>query len=312
MEYLGTKYQIYEGDDLKVFRLIKINSKEDKYTLKCGNDKRIVKIDELRKSYIKLTPDASIGVMVTKDNIGKNVIINVNKASDLAKNDSTPSIIITQDIYSRFKNIQAQNAAATNKIYVSECYVKEIMGKDDIMLKDLLSYDEILFSIDGFLYIEDTVNDIIEILQSGMNEINSALKEIKEKRCTSDLFIGYFDNLKDLLNFNDFMINYRYIFNITQVEFVVDIGNNKTEDGEINLNKKQIKMIEDILRKYITDVHVIKYDKDIDISKIVTNTHLMISDKMGIIYLISYTVDGDYPIDNDIESPMLNLLKNRR
>ena len=105
------------------------------------------------------------------------------------------------------------------------------------------------------------------------------------------------------------MINYRYIFNITQVEFVVDIGNNKTEDGEIILNNKQIKMIEDILRKYITDVHVIKYDKDIDISKIVTNTHLMISDKMGVIYLISYVANGDYPIDNDIESSMLNLLK---
>ena len=81
------------------------------------------------------------------------------------------------------------------------------------------------------------------------------------------------------------------------------------EDGKIILNNKRIKMIEDILRKYITDVHVIKYDKDIDISKIVTNTHLMISDKMGVIYLISYVANGDYPIDNDIESSMLNLLK---
>ena len=309
MEFLGTKYQIYEGDKLKVFRLIKINYKENEYTLKCEKEKKVVNNEELRDKYIRLTPDASIGVMVTKDNIGKNVIINVNKANDLAKNDKIPSIIIMQDIYSRIKNIQAQNVAATNKIYVSECYVKEIMGQDETMLKDLLSYDEILFSIDAFLYIEDTVNDILEILQSGMDEINSALKEIKKKRCTSDLFIGYFDNLKDLLNFNDFMINYRYIFNITQVEFVVDIGNNKTEDGEIILNNKQIKMIEDILRKYITDVHVIKYDKDIDISKIVTNTHLMISDKMGVIYLISYVANGDYPIDNDIESSMLNLLK---
>ena len=309
MEFLGTKYQIYEGDKLKVFRLIKINSKENEYTLKCEKEKKVVNNEELRDKYIRLTPDASIGVMVTKDNIGKNVIINVNKANDLAKNDKIPSIIIMQDIYSRIKNIQAQNVAATNKIYVSECYVKEIMGQDETMLKDLLSYDEILFSIDAFLYIEDTVNDILEILQSGMDEINSALKEIKKKRCTSDLFIGYFDNLKDLLNFNDFIINYRYIFNITQVEFVVDIGNNRTEDGEIILNNKQIKMIEDILRKYITDVHVIKYDKDIDISKIVTNTHLMISDKMGVIYLISYVANGDYPIDNDIESSMLNLLK---
>ena len=309
MEFLGTKYQIYEGDKLKIFRLIKINSKEKEYTLKCEKEEKVVNNEELKDKYIRLTPDASIGVMVTKDNIGKNVIINVNKANDLAKNDKIPSIIIMQDIYSRIKNIQAQNVAATNKIYVSECYVKEIMGQDETMLKDLLSYDEILFSIDAFLYIEDTVNDILEILQSGMDEINSALKEIKKKRCTSDLFIGYFDNLKDLLNFNDFIINYRYIFNITQVEFVVDIGNNKTEDGEIILNNKQIKMIEDILRKYITDVHVIKYDKDIDISKIVTNTHLMISDKMGVIYLISYVANGDYPIDNDIESSMLNLLK---
>lgn len=310
MEFLGTKYQIYEGDDLKVFRLIKINSNENTYTLKCGKEKRKVKIEELKDKYIRLTPDASIGVMVVKDNVGKNVIININKASDLARNDKVPSIIIMQDTYSALKNAQAQHILGNDKIYVSECYVKEIMGKDDPMVKDLLTYDKILYSIDAFLYVEDTMDDIEEILQSGINEINSALKEIKSYRCRSNNnFVGYFDNLKDLLNFNNFIANFRYIFNITQVEFVIDIGNNKTEDGEYVLNKKQTKMVEDLLRKYITNVHVIKYDKDIDVSKIVTNTHFMISDKLGEIYLISYVSAGDYPIDNDIESPMLNLLK---
>ena len=268
MEFLGTKYQIYEGDDLKVFRLIKINSNENTYTLKCGKEKRKVKIEELKDKYIRLTPDASIGVMVVKDNVGKNVIININKASDLARNDKVPSIIIMQDTYSALKNAQAQHILGNDKIYVSECYVKEIMGKDDPMIKDLLTYDKILYSIDAFLYIEDTMDDIEEILQSGINEINSALKEIKSYRCRSNNnFVGYFDNLKDLLNFNNFIANFRYIFNITQVEFVIDIGNNKTEDGEeINSIGELVSICEKqgFIPKYYTDGPQDKVDRVVE------------------------------------------------
>ena len=83
------------------------------------------------------------------------------------------------------------------------------------------------------------------------------------------------------------------------------INNNNTDkDGVITLNSKQISRLEDLLRAYITDVKVLKYDKDIDISKIVSKTHIMISDETENIYLVSYIVKEAYPVDNDIARAM--------
>ena len=52
------------------------------------------------------------------------------------------------------------------------------------------------------------------------------------------------------------------------------------------------------------DVKVLKYDKDIHVSKIVTNTHVMISDETENIYLISYINGGLLNVDADIERAM--------
>jgi hypothetical protein len=97
------------------------------------------------------------------------------------------------------------------------------------------------------------------------------------------------------------MLNYRALFNILQVDFPIVIDERSTNhEGNIVLNKKQQKKLEDAIGQYIKVIAVIKYDRDIDIAKIVSYNHIMISDKSGIIYLIAYQKIGDYKVDNDI------------
>ena len=116
---------------------------------------------------------------------------------------------------------------------------------------------------------------------------------------------GYCETLEQLFDENNFMFNYRLLFNIAQVDFPIELDDNTDNEGIITLNNKQIQRLEeDVLRQYITDVRVLKYDKDIDVSKIVDKTHIMISDETENIYLVSYVVTGSFPVDNDIARAM--------
>ena len=134
-------------------------------------------------------------------------------------------------------------------------------------------------------------------------KFNEVLRTIKSNN-TQSMLKGYCETLDQLFEENNFMFNYRMIFNIAQVDFPIELDNNTDKDGVITLNSKQISRLEDLLRAYITDVKVLKYDKDIDISKIVSKTHIMISDETENIYLVSYIVKAAYPVDNDIARAM--------
>ena len=60
-----------------------------------------------------------------------------------------------------------------------------------------------------------------------------------------------------------------------------------TYTGESIMDVGELHNIEDLLRSTISNVNVLKYDKDIDISKIVDHTHIVISDRQENIYLVS-------------------------
>ena len=100
---------------------------------------------------------------------------------------------------------------------------------------------------------------------------------------------------------NDFIGNYRSIFNITQIDFPIVLGKESyNAEGDIILNEKQKQRLEDMLRRYISkNIKVIKYDKDIDISKIVNVQHVVVCDSENQIYLIAYTIEGYYTNNED-------------
>jgi hypothetical protein len=107
-------------------------------------------------------------------------------------------------------------------------------------------------------------------------------------------------SIRQLWEENDFIGNYKSLFNIVQIEFQIVLGKESyNTDGDIILNPKQKNRLEDMLRRYIANIRVIKYDKDIDISKIVNVQHVVVCDSENKIYLIAYNVDGYYAESED-------------
>ena len=299
MEILGTKYQTYIDDELVVLRLVNIKS-ENKFTMvdREGNKLSMTK-EELDKC-IKLDSDALLCLMTaTLDEDVRDVYACVHRTDDMRNGIKEPVMILRQNIYSSSKN--AFNAGMD--IYVGECLANPKFDNDE-QFKSLLEFNTIDDTLSVALYVDDKFKDIKQFI-TGHNarKFDEVLRTIKSNN-TQSMLKGYCETLDQLFEENNFMFNYRMIFNIAQVDFPIELDNNTDKDGVITLNSRQISRLEDLLRAYITDVKVLKYDKDIDISKIVSKTHIMISDETENIYLVSYIVKEAYPVDNDIARAM--------
>lgn len=297
MENLGTKYQLYVDDELIVLRLINIKS-ENKFVMIDKDKKRISMTKEELSKCVKLEPDAMLNIMTTTSSDGlRDVYACVNKIEDLKNGITVPSLILRQDIYSSSKNAFG---TVGNEIYVGEC----VINNGDNNIESTFDFKEINDSVSISLYVDDKTEDINNfIIGHNVKKIDEVLRSIASNN-SNDLVKGYCNSLKELFDYNNFIWYYRNIFNIMQIDFPIELGNNTSEDGIIKLNHKQIDRLEHKLLCSMMDVKVLKYDKDIDVSKIVTNTHVMISDETENIYLISYINGGLLNVDADIERAM--------
>lgn len=287
---IGTKYQTYDGDELKIHRLIRIKNTEIA-VLEDVKTKEEVRVshEDLKNKYVQLVPDAFMNIMLTKDSQGiEDVYLCINKSIDLSNGNNEPAIILRQNSYSFTKN----SFMLGGNIYVGDCVSKMTLPPETTM-EMIFEFDTIEESYSSALYIDDSIDDIIKtITYKMMKKINNMLESLA-KQNTNELVFGYCNTLEELMQENNFMYQYRAIFNIMQIDFPIVLGDiSFNKEGDIVLNNKQINLIENLLCKYISNVRVIEYDKDLDISEIVSYTHSMVCDTNNKIYLIAYTVDG--------------------
>lgn len=295
---LGNKYETFIDDEMIIFRIID-SKDENEYIVRDTKNKNKVSIssDKL-KDMVNITPDAFLNIMIASKDNSKDVYVCVNKASDLANNIDTPAVVLRQDVYSMSKNAFG---GIGNDIYVGEC----TNSIDNPNTEQLFEFDDIEDTLCVALYVDDTLNEIFDCIKNKINVFDNQLKDIKKLMSGNSMVKGYCETVKELMVDNDFIGHFRRAFRITQLDFPIDLGDNVSDDGVVTLNKKQVKNIEDLLSSYISNIKVIKYDKDIDVSQIVSTTHMMISDSLGAIYLMTYTVDGIYPVDDDIAAAMM-------
>lgn len=301
MKLIGTKYQIYEENKLIIYRIIGYQNSHYILLDENGTEK-IVKEQKILDKYVQLTPDAFMNIMLTDHTEYPDVYVCVNKSSNLSSGKKVPDLILRQSIYSDMDHF-------TNTVVFGDCVTDQV-NNDSSGLESYMEFSDIDYSISIALYVDDTLESIFNILSKNkaLKKIDNELLYIKNKfgnNVNQIKVTGYEDNLKDLMNNNHFIARFREIFNIMQVDWPIILGKESyNKDGNIILNEKQKKNIEDTIEKFINIKIIIKYDKDIDISKIVSLKHLMVSDVNGIIYLIAYDVIGDYPVDNDITGAM--------
>lgn len=301
-QILGFKYQIYDGDELKIYRVVSYKN-DDVLVVNTKTDKpRYVKRSELIDKYIKLTPDAFINIMLTDIDEKDDVYVCVNKGSDLSAGVNVPALILRQNCLDYDKSQLMINI--NQKIYVGQCVIHNGNNTSDMI--GLMEYDSIDYSVSIAAYVDDTLEDIIKCIPHKIyDRINKALKTIKEPAKDNPIITGYYEDFKKLLINNNFIPNYRRIFNILQVNWPVDLGKQShNAEGDIILNNKQRTAFEKEIRQYVDNIRVIKYDKDINISNIVASPHVLISDSNEIIYLVAYDIVGDFPVDSDIAKAM--------
>ena len=302
MQILGTKYQIFENDELKVRRVIKTKN-EDTYVLKENGieEKIIVSDKELSDKYVRLLPDALLNIMITKEpayegNDVNDVYFCINKTVDMSLGSSEPVLILRQNIYSKFKNIGAENFG---DFYVGECATVVNSSKEE--LAEFMTFEGIEKQCSIALYIDDSDQDILECIPNKLKkDINTVLCNIKSSM--PEMCKGTTETLEQLWEENYFIDNFKSIFNIVSINFPIVLGKESyNADGDIIINDKQKKCLENVLRRFISNIKVIKYDKDIDISKIVNTQHVVVSDSENQIYLIAYNVDGYYAESQDTD-----------
>jgi len=300
MQIIGTKYQIFENDELKVRRITKFKD-ADMYALKeIGSDEKfILSGQELTDKYIRITPDAFLNIMITKEpdfdgTEVKDVYFCVNRATDITMGTQEPALILRQNIYSKFKNI-SQNEFGN--IFIGECATMVNSSKEE--MAEFMTFEEIEEQFSIAVYLDDSESDMLECIPKKLKKkIDNTLLSIKSTM--ADMINGTTESLEQLWEENDFIGNYKSIFNITQIDFPIVLGKESyNSNGDIILNEKQKERLQDMIRRYISNIRVIKYDKDIDISKIVNVQHVVVCDSENKIYLIAYEIDGYYADNAD-------------
>lgn len=303
----GVKFQIKENGKLNLYRILCYKNQDTITAInQKTNKKEYFTKETLLNKAISIVPDAIMYTLLVKnkDNI-YDVYMCVHKTNNLEKSKENlpiPNLVLRQNIFnptltiSGFNDIKIGLAMSDpNPTNTSEVLDMFEEGMDTISTYQTM------------LYVDDTLDSILNILDSKcIKDVESTLEKIKiyyEKNPTK--ISGCASTIKELMTETNFIYHFRNIFNIGYIDWEIDLGSEShTEDGNIKLNNKQHKMLEDSIRKYIYDIIIIKYDKDIDMTKIINTPHVIISDKSENIYLISYKVKGSYPIDPDIRAVM--------
>ena len=141
------------------------------------------------------------------------------------------------------------------------------------------------------VYIEDTLEDILCLFKH--KKFDNTLRLLKDRsleRFTNSIVMGYSETLKELLESNNFMFDFRKCFNIVEVPHPI----NPDFEG---LSIENILYLENEYQFNILETYLIPYSRDIDFSEIKRNYMIVASaaDKYSKLYVVGYDkAGGDY------------------
>ena len=299
---VGSKYYKNTEDGRMVIRVLNHHDDICKCCDLSSGTIKEYKDSTINDEFIELTPDMKLDIMITEDHDKtKDVYVWVYRSDMIAAGSVEPIVMLRANVYSYFKNLSAQG----NEVWVGDC-LNHIDNPDQKSLIELAEFEKVIESQAVSFYITDDVNDIIACLRRKFkNHVDSVLNEMSNSFAKQLNIKGFSRTLEELMFSNNFIAETQMVFNIHKVPWKIILDEDSYDkNGDIVLNEKQIKAIEDVLRKSIIDVKVISYDKDVDISKIVQYEHFMISDETNKIYLIAYRTVSEYPVDDDIARGM--------
>lgn len=307
---LGAKYYRYEGDEIKLVRVMKFCSETElKITEEDTKETKKITIKELEENYICLNPHAIVNFCIAqlKDGLLDDVIVTVHKMSDLSSNEPTPYCVCRQNITDIFAN-QIQ---ISNKMYVGCCMSLETCPPD-VDYRIMIASDGIRKCISVCTYMDDTLDSILGFVKEKdynhtleslfADHVNAVVRTdptltmMKDRIMKLDSYDGYCKTLRLLLEQNNFMYDFYKTFNIIPIDQEVVYS----EEGVVSDNIVEI--ISELYEVNIVSTFCMKYWYDIELSEI-NNDYVLIMDKNDNLFVVAFVSNGPKHINiENVES----------
>jgi hypothetical protein len=324
--YLGYKfYKENEDKSITIYRLIRINSFRGKLILRNEETKAKVSmtLEELQK-YTPLEPYGQLAfshVLLYGNDPAhpqQDVMVMLYRYIELKMGDYTPYAICRQSVTDFFANLIGNDPDKLTSLVGTS--VTRDNCPPNIDYRFLAACDEVLFSEVVNYYLDDTVESILDCvsliifnkaLEDTFNEHIAAVGNFVASKAES--IDGWCKNLKALLKENNFAVDLNCIRDITAVDFNMDEYLILNDNGSQSLNHECLRFFDYVFKVNATNTVVIKYDYDIDMAEFNHNNYTKIMDKKNNLYIVVYTVDGEY-IEEDLndkskESPIGDKLR---
>ena len=320
MIFVGTKFYRYidDNDKAEIIRIIKY---QNETTVKVKNEETKeefkLTLDEIKSKYIKISINGLIAFnKVTIGNGNDDVIISYYRDKELNMKSTLPYCVCRQGI----TDIFYQMAKPDKNLYGASVSVDTIPSgiEFDIMVACNSVYPNASQYV--AIYMNDTLDDIISLVNTKEYDKTLNLMFLDHVQYTSSKFgkvyyetmlkqdncEGYVRTLKNLMDTTNFMFDFYKGFGIYPMDFDLSI----LDQQALPDNYKAI--LSDLLCKNIDKALVIKYGHDIQLSTI-KKDYVLISDKNGDLYLITFTTSGVYhiPVEKVVSDNNLEVLHHK-
>ena len=257
-------YKVLGNNKIIITRVIKkINDDTVALSIPVNGSSKI-KIADLEKDFTKLTPDALVVAAIVKNGDAKDVIISLYRKNDII-NQSIPYVVCRQmvnDLYSNMLNNDERISYIGMSMSLDT--VPEGVDYNMMMVCEKVYYCRVIN-----LYMDDSLNDILRLLP--IRKYNDALATAAYSIQSSRYPIyGYNDNLRDLLESNEFMYDFYKSMGIDKVTFSLDDAYKDIANLYKNFDE-----LKEITQCMIINAVLLKYDKTIDLSAIQTEYRLL-------------------------------------
>lgn len=276
---IGDKfYKVDDNENVQIIRVQKIKSNSI-IVLDDKKQKQSISESELEQ-YTKLKPDAYITFsIVTLEQNMKDIIISMHKRTDIEYGIQTPYAACRQNILDIFAN-----QIIKDDTYYIGCSMSKDTCPPDVDYNVIVACNSISKMYMVSAYIDDYLDDWLEIIP--IKKFDQVLENIYGSITNANLQ-GYSKSLRELLEVNGFMYDFHKGFNIEEVPFSVVYN-----DITLELESNQVRYLEDLYKNEMFRTYVIKYTKEINLSKI-QRSHVLISDTNNDLYIIAYD-KGEY------------------
>lgn len=273
-----------DSDNPEIIRILNINYDKNivKYKTESGERKK-GDYKNIKRDYRTLAPDGEIIFTVCKIGIDSDVIVamqsfmRLEEEYDRLNKKYMPYVVCRQLVADVFSNMaNPDNVVIGASISVDTC-------PPNIDYACLLASDGVDYTNSIAIYKDDTLEDILSLFDN--KPYDDALLSLEPAYGQVN---GYCHSLKELLESNNFMYDFRKCFNIMEIPF--EINEEDIEEGHLDFPNTEYLAKE--LKVNIQETYLVRYSREINFSKIKRDYVLVASAKENYanLYLVGYDV----------------------